>query len=132
MSTAEMLGTHPSRSSVDRETLARAIDAALACSQTCTACADSCLAEPDLAEMQRCIRDDLDCADVCAAAARVLTRQTAGDPALARAVLEACIQACDTCGASCGAHRDHHEHCRICADACEACGQACRAALHAL
>jgi hypothetical protein len=132
MSTAEMLGTHPSGSSADGATLARAIDAALACSQTCTACADACLAEPDVADMQRCIRDDLDCADVCAATSRILSRQTAGDPALTRAVLEACIQACDTCAASCGEHRDHHEHCRICADACEACGQACRAVLHAL
>ena len=56
----------------------------------------------------------------------------AGDPALTRALLEACITACDTCAASCGEHRDHHEHCRICADTCEACGQACRALLAAL
>jgi hypothetical protein len=132
MSTAEMLATHPSASSADVETLARAIDATLTCSQTCTACADACLAEPDVAEMRRCIRDDMDCADVCAMTSRALSRRTAGDPALTRAVLQVCIQACDTCAASCGAHRDHHEHCRICADVCQACGQACRAVLHAL
>ena len=132
MSTAEMLDTHPANAIVDRDTLARAIDACLTCSQTCTACADACLAEPDASSMQLCIRDDLDCADVCAATSRILTRQTAWDAPLKRAVLEACIQACSTCAASCGEHRDHHEHCRICADACEACGQACRAVLHAL
>jgi hypothetical protein len=132
MSTAQMLDTHPAGATVDRETLARAIDACLTCSQTCTACADACLAEPDVAEMARCIRDDLDCADICQTTSRVLTRQTAGDPRLTRATLEACIQACSTCAASCNEHRDHHEHCRICADTCEACGQACRAVLHAL
>jgi hypothetical protein len=132
MSTAAMLDTHPSSATLDRDALARAIDACLACSQTCTACADACLAEPDVSEMVRCIRDDLDCADVCQATARILTRQTAGDPHLTRAVLEACIQACSTCAASCGEHREHHEHCRICADVCEACGQACRAVLHGL
>jgi hypothetical protein len=133
MSSAAMLATHPSSSSsVDRETLARAVDATLDCSQTCTACADACLAEPDVVSMRRCIRDDLDCADICHATSRVLSRQTVGDPALTRALLEACITACDTCAASCGEHRDHHEHCRICADTCEACGQACRALLAAL
>jgi hypothetical protein len=132
MSTAAMLNTHPSSATIDREALARAIDACLACSQTCTACADACLAEPDVTEMVRCIRDDLDCADVCQTTSRILSRQTAGDPHVTRAVLEACIQACDTCAASCGEHRDHHEHCGICADACQACGQACRAVLHAL
>ena len=132
MSTEAMLDTHPANATVDRETLARAIDACLTCSQTCTACADACLAEPDAGSMQLCIRDDLDCADVCATTSRVLARQTAWDAPLKRAVLEACIQACSTSAASCGEHRDHHEHCRICADASEACGQACRAVLHAL
>ena len=132
MSTAAMLDTHPSSATLDREALARAIDACLECSQTCTACADACLAEPDVTEMVRCIRDDLDCADVCQTTSRLLSRQTAGDPHVIRAVLEACIQACSTCAASCGEHREHHEHCRICADVCEACGQACRAVLHAL
>lgn len=132
MSSAEMLATHPSPSSVDRDTLARAVDATRDCALTCTSCADACLAEPDVVSMRRCIRDDLDCADICQATSRVLARQTAGDPALVRALLEACIQACDSCGASCEEHRDHHEHCAICADVCTACGQACRALLHAL
>ena len=131
MSTAAMLDTHPSSAKIDRATLARAIDACLACLQTCTACADACLAEPDVIEMVRCIRDDIDCADVCEATSLILSRQTAGEPQLTRAVLEACILACDTCAASCGEHRDHHEHCRICEETCQACGQACRAVLHA-
>ena len=85
MSSADMLDTHPSGAPVDRSALAAAIDATLACSQTCTACADACLAEPDVAAMALCIRDDLDCADVCAATSRVLTRQTEWDGALKRA-----------------------------------------------
>jgi hypothetical protein len=132
MSSAAMLETHPTTAAVDRAALARAVDATLACSQTCSACADACLAEPDVASMQLCIRDDLDCADICTATSRVLTRQTAWDAPLKRAVLEACIATCTTCAASCGEHRDHHEHCRICADTCEECVQACKALLDAL
>jgi Domain of Unknown Function (DUF326) len=132
MSSAAMLDTHPSGVSPNREAIARAIDATLTCSQTCTACADACLAEPDVAEMAHCIRDDLDCADVCQATSRVLTRQTAHDAALKRAVLEACIQVCRACAVTCGEHRDHHKHCRICADTCDDCAQACQALLDAL
>lgn len=132
MSSAEMLDTHPLGITPDRKALARAIDATLVCSQTCTACADACLAEPDVAELVHCIRDDLDCADVCQATSRVLTRQTAHDAALKRAVLEACIQTCRACAVTCGEHRDHHEHCRICADVCEDCERACQALLDAL
>ena len=35
--------------------------------QVCTACADACLGEDDVGELTRCIRLDLDCADLCAA-----------------------------------------------------------------
>ncbi|MCX6465916.1 MAG: four-helix bundle copper-binding protein [Pseudonocardiales bacterium] len=82
--------------------------------------------------MVRCIRLDLDCADVCTATGRVLSRQTAYDAALTRAVLEACATACRTCGDECAAHGERGmEHCRVCAEACRRCEQACRALLSA-
>ena len=37
-------------------------------------CADDCLSEDDHADLVRCIRLDLDCADVCDATGRILTR----------------------------------------------------------
>lgn len=46
MSTTAMINTHPNPTTdLDVDLLAEAIDAALACAQTCTACADACLAD---------------------------------------------------------------------------------------
>ncbi|WP_413452867.1 four-helix bundle copper-binding protein [Georgenia phoenicis] len=132
MKTAEMISSSPAQTGVDPELLARAIDALVACAQACTACADACLSEDSVAELRACIRSDLDCADVCETTARVLSRQTAYDADVTRAVLEACIQVCRACGNECASHAEHHEHCRICADACRACEQACSQLLAAI
>jgi hypothetical protein len=129
---AAMLETYPKSINLDRELLARVVDAALACSQTCTACADACLSEDMVAELTTCIRTNLDCADICATTARVLSRHTGYDANLTRAQLEACVQACKSCGDECQEHAGMHEHCRVCADACRACEQACRELLSAI
>jgi hypothetical protein len=129
---AAMLETYPKSINLDRELLARVIDAALACSQTCTACADACLSEDMVAELTKCIRTNLDCADICATTARVLSRHTGYDANLTRAQLEACAQACKSCGDECQEHAGMHEHCRVCAEACRACEQACRELLSAI
>jgi hypothetical protein len=129
MRTAEMIDAHPGDIGFDRDALARAVEALVACSQTCTACADACLAEEMVADLRGCIRTDLDCADICATTARVLSRQTSYDAGVTRAQLEACIEACRACRADCEQHASHHEHCRICAEACRDCEQACSALL---
>ena len=82
-----------------------------------------------MADLRRCIRLDLDCADVCEVTGRVLSRQTEYDAELTRAVLEACASACRRCGAECESHAGMHEHCRICAEACRRCEEACEALL---
>jgi hypothetical protein len=125
MNAIRMLEQYPAEITMDRDALARAIDAAVTCEQTCTACADACLSEDDVASLTRCIRDDLDCADVCQTTSRVLSRHTAYDARLTRSVLQACVQACNTCADSCAEHRDHHAHCATCEDACRACERAC-------
>ena len=124
--TLPMLETYPQSINLDRAQLAATIDALIACSQACTACADACLSEDMVAELTKCIRTNLDCADVCAITARVLSRHTGYDVNISRALLEACVMACKSCGDECAAHAEHHEHCRICADACRSCEQACR------
>src|SRR6185437_8726392 len=83
-----------------------------------TACADACLAEDDVAAMRTCIRRDLDCDDIAATTASVLTRQVAMDLGLVRVVLEACAVASKRCAVECQLHAEHHEHCRVCAQAC--------------
>ncbi|PFG39617.1 uncharacterized protein DUF326 [Georgenia soli] len=120
-----MLAAHPSEPTMDAKLLSRAIDALAACAQTCTACADACLAEDMVAELRGCIRTDLDCADICATTLRVLTRQTGADVTVVRAQLQACVVACRTCGDECESHAEMHEHCRVCAEACRECEEAC-------
>jgi hypothetical protein len=64
------------------------------CAQTCTACADACLSEDMVAELTKCIRTDLDCADICSATGAVLSRHTGYDANITKAMLEACRVAC--------------------------------------
>lgn len=64
-----MLGAHPAAGSAARfRVLVECLDACAECATACTMCADACLAEPGVAELTRCIRLDLDCADLCAEA----------------------------------------------------------------
>jgi len=120
-----MIDTYPSEINLDRQMLAECVTACMECAQTCTSCADSCLSEDMLDELRKCIRSNLDCADLCAATGRVLSRHTEYDANLTRAVLHACAQACKACGDECRQHAEMHEHCRICADACRRCEDAC-------
>lgn len=131
-SVPSMLEAHPWPGHVDREALAGCIEACVACAQTCDSCADACLSEDGVAELRKCIRLNLDCADICAATGRVLTRQTEYDAPVSKAQLEACRQACATCGEECARHAEMHEHCRICAEECRDCEAACARLLDAM
>ncbi len=124
-----MLEASPDEPVFATDALARCVDACAACAQACTACADACLSMGDVASMARCIRDNLDCTDVCDTASRVLSRPTGYDARLTGAVLQACIEACNACADSCGEHRDHHPHCATCENACRSCEEACKALL---
>jgi hypothetical protein len=132
MSTLEMIQSTPQQLTVDAQLIADAIDAANACVVVCSACASACLSEDDPSSMATCIRDDLDCADVCAATVRHLARLNLSDKQRTTSLLAACIQACVQCAASCAEHRDHHEHCKLCEQACRRCEQACQALLDAV
>lgn len=132
MKTAEMMNTYPAEISLDRDLLARTVDALVACAQACTACADACLSEEEVPELRKCIRSNLDCADICATTARVLSRHTGFDVNVTRAQIQACVEACKSCGDECEQHAGHHEHCRVCAEACRACEQACNELLAAI
>ena len=127
MKTIEMmLRTHPRPDPRHVEHYAETLQALATCFETCTACADACLGEPDhLEHLRRCIRLNLDCADVCAVTARLLTRQTETPNELVHAQLHACIVACSACGEECEQHAELHDHCQICADACRHCLRRC-------
>jgi Domain of Unknown Function (DUF326) len=128
----QMLDTYPRDFNVDAGALTTAIDALSDCAQACTACADDCLSEQNVAELVKCIRLDLDCADVCTATLRVVSRQTEYDANITRPLLEACVAACRSCGDERERHARMHEHCRVCAEACRRCEQACDELLAAM
>ncbi len=127
----QMVETHPSATIFDREMLIRCIDACADCAQSCTQCADDCLAEVDVAELTKCIRLNLDCADICSTTGRVLARQTAPDWGAVASMLRTCDEACQACGDECETHAARMEHCRVCASECLRCAEACRQLLNA-
>jgi hypothetical protein len=115
----------PKSSPVDARALADCMEACVACELACLACADACLDEPNFVALRRCIRLDLDCADICGTTARLLSRRLDANAKMLRWVVEACARACATCGAECHEHAAHHDHCRVCAEACRLCAERC-------
>ena len=93
MVTKEMIATHPDVRGRVNQALIDAIDSAYECAQTCTSCADACLAEEMVAQLRQCIRLNLDCADVCAAMATVGSRRTGSNEDVIRTMLTACVTA---------------------------------------
>ena len=132
MHTKEMIATHPDVRGNVNQALIEAIEAAYDCAQTCTSCADACLAEDMVAELRQCIRLNLDCADVCGATATLGTRRTGSNEEVIRKMLDACVTACRLCGEECRRHAGMHEHCRVCAEACRRCETACQSALRSM
>ena len=131
--TGQMLDANPRALKLDRDLLVACIEACSDCAESCTQCADDCLAEESVQHLTTCVRLNLDCADICAATGRVVSRQTGYDPELTSAVLRACIEACRKCAEECDIHAAHGmEHCRICAEECRSCEQACQALLAAI
>jgi hypothetical protein len=125
-----MLATHR-YAKPDLDLRADAAEALAVCAAYCSSCADACLGE-DGTNLRRCIRNNLDCADLCAAAGRIVARQTAGDASMFSSLMASCIEACERCAEECEAHADHHEHCRACAIACRRCATACQHLLEAV
>ena len=121
----QMLDSYPRTFNLDAGVLAATVDALSDCAQACTADIDADLSEQDLAEMVKCIRLCLDCADVCTATLGVTSRPAGYDASVTRPLLQACVAICKSCGDECERHAQHHGHCRVCAEACRRCEQAC-------
>src|SRR3954469_19052481 len=95
MSIAKIIAAHPDVKGDLDEPLALAVRHAMFCAAICTSCADADSAEA--MDMRQCVRTCLDCADICAATARVAIRRTGSNAAVMRAMLETCVTACDAC-----------------------------------
>lgn len=128
--TEEFLRNHPRDIGADDvDLLKTTIERLAACAHACTACADACLGEPDVAALAACIRLNLDCADICSAAEQILTRRTESDPDLHRGLLETAVLYTQACARECDRHGERHGHCRMCADRCRLAEDACRQSL---
>jgi hypothetical protein len=125
----QMFETHPVKGQIDMSDLSRCIDECFSCASTCVICADACLGEKKVDSLVRCIRLNQDCADICIATGRALSRQVEPDWDTVRSVVEACAAACRACAAECENHASHHKHCATCAESCRSCEQACRRVL---
>lgn len=93
-----------------------------------TTCATAMMAH-NCADMVSATRAALDCADIAAAAQRVLSRPTATDAGVIRAILEAAATAADRCAAECGQHAGHHGHCRVHSESAQRAAELCRSKL---
>jgi hypothetical protein len=128
----QMMSTTPNKPAADKNDLADCVDACVACELACIACADACLGEEHVAMLRKCIRLNLDCADICVTTGRLLSRLFETDADILRAQLEACARACASCGTECHRHGSMHAHCKVCGAACVRCEEACRKVLQEL
>jgi hypothetical protein len=128
----QMLDTYEHALDVDAGVLAASIEALDDCAQACTADADANLGEQNVAEMVKCIRLCLNCADICAVSATVVSRAAAADNGVIEPLLAACAAICRSCGDECARHAQMHAHCRVCEGACRRGEQACRELLGAI
>jgi hypothetical protein len=71
--------------------------------------------------LERCIKLDLDCAEICAVAIGYISRGSENF----QAVMQLCADICTACADECERH-SHMEHCKRCAEACRACAETCR------
>lgn len=85
------------------------------CVASCNNCAASCLREENVKALAICIKLNLDCADACHLAFKLLAR----DSNHAVSVVELCKNLCRECAEECEKH--DHDHCQLCAKACTKC-----------
>jgi phosphoribosylaminoimidazole (AIR) synthetase len=94
-----------------------------------TTCATAMIAH-NTTDMLSATRAALDCADIAAAAHRIISRATATDAGVIRAILQAAATAADRCATECGQHAVHHSHCRVHSETARHAAELCRAQLH--
>ena len=98
------------------------IDAMNDCTAECNHCASACLEEQNVQSLTRCIKLDIDCAEICSLTASFVARGSEH----AMHLMKECAEICDTCAEECEKFADQYDHCKKCADACRSCAEECR------
>lgn len=96
------------------------IDALNNCATECNHCAMACLEEFDVSMLTKCIRANIDCADICRLTASLLSRGSEHGNHL----LKECAEVCESCAEECEKN-SHMEHCKKCAEVCRHCAEEC-------
>ena len=97
------------------------VEALHKCAEECNYCATACLDEKD-PELVRCIKLNIDCADIC----RVTASFSARGSEHIMYLMKACAELCDACAEECGRHADKYDQCKKCAETCKTCVEECR------
>lgn len=107
-------------------TYEKIIDSLSDCVEACESCATLCLEEDNVKKMTGCIKLDLDCAEICALAVKLLSR----DSQYAKSIISLCADACAQCAEE--GEKHDHQHCKECAEACRNCEEICKTHLDTL
>ena len=98
------------------------LDALNNCAAECNHCATTCLEEQNVKMLARCIKLDIDCADIC----QLMSSYVARGSEHANHLSKECAEICEACAEECEKHaKNGMEHCRKCAEACRRCAEAC-------
>lgn len=107
-----------------RQTLLdKCAEACSKCQRSCDACARHCATQlgEGKSHHMATLRTCLDCADICAAASRIVAR----NGVFSGPICTACADACAKCAAECDKHASDTIM-KECAEQCRACEKACR------
>lgn len=96
------------------------IDILSKCVIECNHCATACLDEQDVKMLTKCIKLEIDCAEICNLTISYLSRGSEH----ADQIIKVCAEICEACAAECEKHK-HMEHCKRCAEVCRECAEAC-------
>ena len=73
--------------------------------------------------LAKCIKLDIDCADICTLTASLIARSSEHGKHL----LKECAEVCNACAEECEKHAQMGmEHCKTCAEACRRCAEECK------
>lgn len=90
------------------------------CAIECSHCASDCLEVEDAKSLAKCIKLNLDCAEICRLAISFIARGSEH----ADHILKECADICEACAMECEKHT-HLAHCKKCAEACRKCAKEC-------
>ena len=87
------------------------------CAAECNHCTIACLDEEDVKMLTRCIKLDIDCADICQLTASFVARGSEH----AIHLMKECAEICEACAQSCEQIDGMEECARVCRECAESC-----------